>query len=127
MIEGIGVDIVSVERIAEVYKKHGTRFLEKIFTPEEIHYCTGKRNPAEHLAARFAAKEALAKALPSEKRPGWQQVEIIPGTNGPRVKVRGEQSCLSGNIKLSMSHERKWAVAMVLISKEVGKNETGNR
>jgi len=127
LIEGIGVDIVSVERIISVYNKHGNRFLQKLFTPGEIEYCKAKKKPAEHLAARFAAKEALAKALTSAKRPGWQQVEILPGIDGPEIKLKGCSLDPDVDIKLSMSHERKWAVAMVLISKGVGKSEAGNR
>lgn len=127
MIEGMGVDIVSVERINLVYKKHGNRFLQKIFTPGEIEYCKTKKKPAEHLAARFAAKEALAKALNTAKKPGWQQVEILPGNDGPEIKIKEGFLDPDWDIKLSMSHERSWAVAMVLISKEVGKSETGNR
>jgi len=127
LIEGIGVDIVSVERINLVYKKHGNRFLQKIFTPGEIEYCKTKKKPAEHFAARFAAKEALAKALNIAKKPGWQQVEILPGNDGPEIKIKESFLDPDLDIKLSMSHERRWAVAMVIISKEVGKSETGNR
>ncbi len=120
MIDGIGVDIVSVERVAAIYDKHGKRFLQKIFTPGEVEYCLRKKNPAEHLAARFAAKEALAKALPLGKRPGWQEVEILPGTDGPEIRSTDGMWVPDGDIKLSLSHERSWAVAMVIISKEVG-------
>ncbi len=127
MIEGIGVDIVGVERIAAIYNKHGQRFLQKIFSPGEIEYCLNRRNPPEHLAARFAAREALAKALPRENRPGWKQVEIISRQEGPELRVVSSDWKPPGRIKVSLSHERQWAVALVIIYKEVGAIETGYR
>jgi len=127
LIEGIGVDIVGVERISAIYNKHGRRFLQKIFSPREIEYCCNRRNPPEHLAARFAAREALAKALPADNRPGWKQVEIISGKEGPEFRVLSPDWKPPGRIKVSLSHERQWAVALVIIYKEVGAIETGYR
>ena len=126
MISGIGIDIVSVERIAALWKKHGERFLSRCFTLGEQEYCLKRRFPAEHLAARFAAKEAVAKALPVGFKPGWKDVEVVKGKRGPEIKISGAPNDL-GKVWVSLSHEREMAVAMVVISKEGKEIETNNR
>ena len=62
---GVGTDLIEVERVRSSLEQHGDRFLEKVFTPVEREYCQGMADPAPHLAARFAAKEAIAKAFRS--------------------------------------------------------------
>jgi holo-[acyl-carrier protein] synthase len=81
MIVGVGIDIVSVERIRSSREKHGQRFVEKILTPGEIELCMGRKSPDEGFAARFAAKEAGMKALATgfDQGVGWHDVEVIGG------------------------------------------------
>ena len=63
MVIGLGTDLIEIARIAQTVDRFGERFLRRVYTPQEIAYCLGKRSSAESLAARFAAKEAAAKAL----------------------------------------------------------------
>lgn len=122
MIYGIGTDIVSVERIAGKIAK-GNGFKEKTFTGTEIDYCEGKRQPAIHYAARFAAKEALAKALGT----GWTgqceitDVEVVNDALGkPKFELKPTALAILAkagieNIHLSISHIAETAVAMVVL------------
>lgn len=122
MIYGIGTDIVMVARIAEKIAK-GKGFKEKTFTIEEIAYCETKRQPAVHYAARFAAKEALAKAMGT----GWTgQCEITDvavsndNMGKPKFELKPPAAAIiekAGiiSINLSISHTEEYAVAMVVL------------
>ena len=68
-IIGHGIDLIETSRIADMVERHGERFLERVFTMPEVAHCEGKKRQAEHLAGRFAAKEAVLKALGS----GWAE------------------------------------------------------
>lgn len=113
MIFGIGVDIVSNERIKNVFKKHGNRFLEKAFTKREIEYCLKQKNYIQHIAARFAAKEAVIKALNKPKGIWLKDIEISNNENGtPEVKI----SKLNGKrFLLSLSHEKTYSIAFAIL------------
>ena len=119
----IGVDIVEIERIQRAVKKYGRRFLERIFTPKEIEYCKSKSDPSPHLAARYAAKEAVFKALGLKKKRGlvWKNIEVISRPSGkPDIRVRGSiardlKKRKTKKIICSLSHSRKYAVAQVII------------
>ena len=78
MILGVGTDLIEIARIAESIRRYGERFLRRIFTPREIEYCQRKKNAAESFAARFAAKEAGAKALGTgiSRGVGWLELEV---------------------------------------------------
>lgn len=123
MIFGSGVDLVEVKRIEQILVRWGGKFLQKVFTPEEIRDVQGRKYPALHLAARFAAKEAVSKALSGVWPPGrinWQDVEIRNEPDGrPRVFLRGKiQDKLKENslsLLLSISHTRSNALASVLL------------
>ena len=118
----VGTDICSVKRIASIYEKYGARFLNKILTACEQQYVLS--SPAQGMATlsgRFAAKEAVAKALGV----GWQsinfkEIEIIRQPNGaPSVVLHGRAQLLSRelsltNFEISISHEREFAVALVV-------------
>lgn len=65
MVLGIGIDIIEIDRIKETIEKYGERFLNKVYTKDELDYCLKKNNKFQHLAARFAAKEAVFKAMES--------------------------------------------------------------
>jgi holo-[acyl-carrier protein] synthase len=124
MIVGIGVDLFSVTRVEEEIDKeeHGLR--DQIFTPEEIAYCRSKRYPGQHYAARFAAKEAVFKALGAASLSGqhWRDVEVHsdPHTGRSRVMLHGDvkkaaESLGVTNVFVSLSHTRDWAVASVVL------------
>ena len=116
-----GVDLVEVERIESVIARYGERFLERVFTDDELAYCRGRPH---QLAARFAAKEAVSKALGTgiQHRDGvaWQEIQIVSDDHGkPAVELTGkaarraEQIGLS-NLSLSLSHTREHAIALVV-------------
>ncbi len=122
MIVGIGVDIVEIDRFKGLTERWGEHFLKKIFTQREIDYCLSKKNPHQHLAGRFAAKEAVSKAI-STGWSGvfrWKDVEILNENDGKPVVVLHNQlkekfnSCL---LHVSISHSLNYAVSFVLVEK----------
>jgi holo-[acyl-carrier protein] synthase len=120
MIRGIGVDIIEIERIRRDLETLGPRFTEKVFTDREIAYCSAKANPYQHFAARFAAKEAVSKALATgwagEFR--WKDVEVANDPSGrPRILLHGRLGADLGtaSIHLTLSHSGMHVVAMALI------------
>jgi holo-[acyl-carrier protein] synthase len=113
----VGVDIIEISRIEAVIKRWGITFLERVFTPSELE-SFGK---ASSLAARFAAKEAVLKAIGAcDKGIGWQDIEILAESSGkPLVKLTGKaklQADASAITKfnISLSHSRDYAVAFVI-------------
>jgi holo-[acyl-carrier protein] synthase len=121
MLVGTGIDIIEIERIAQSIARFGSRFLTRIFTSEEIAYCQRKKNDAESFAARFAAKEAGAKALGTGIQHGvaWQEIEVrrLPGQR-PTLHFTGraaEIAALLGvrHISLSLTHSTTVAMAAV--------------
>jgi holo-[acyl-carrier protein] synthase len=120
MIRGIGVDIIEISRIAESVDRLGDAFLHKIFTETEIQYCQPRKNPVQHYAARFAAKEALSKAL-STGWAGefqWKNVEVVNEASGkPVIRLSGKTAAaLEGcSVHLSLSHSDTSVVAFVVI------------
>lgn len=124
MIIGIGVDIVEVERIAQAVE--GTASLqERVFTESEIRYCSERKARFQHLAGRFAAKEAALKALGTGWSSGirWQDVESVPDEKGkPQLLLHGKAKELfeqSGahQALVSISHTDSHAVAVVVLEK----------
>ena len=126
-IFGIGTDIVNIERIDKSLKKHGINFKNKIFSKKEINYCEKKKNPSAFYAKRFAAKEAFSKALGTGSRKGvdLKNIEISNNVNGkPSITLRGKVADLlkkqvkrkKYNIYLSLSDDKPWAQATVIIS-----------
>lgn len=121
----VGVDIIEIERIARTLDRFGERFLRRVYTRAEIAYCRGSPS---RLAARFAAKEAVAKALGVGIfwREGvyWRDVEVIRDHRGkPGICLHGgalEAARREGLISwaLSLSHSREYAVAMVVATRE---------
>ena len=116
---GTGVDIIEISRVREVFERFGQRFLDRVYTAEEIAYCRGR---APNLAARFAAKEATMKALGTGVRGvGWKDVEVVrheSGAPGIRLHGRGKsraQRLGVWEISLSMSHSRDYALAFVVL------------
>lgn len=120
MIRGIGIDVVEIARIEEMLSRWGARFTTRVFTEEEIGDTSGRANRAASLAARFAAKEAFAKALGtgwnSEFR--WKDFSIRSSAGGQPVPSLSEsmQARLPGTrIVLSLSHADAYAVAVVVL------------
>jgi holo-[acyl-carrier protein] synthase len=125
MIIGIGVDIIEIDRVKNSVDKFGEQFLNKIFTKNELDYCLSKANKYQHLAARFAAKEAVSKALATgwNNEFNWKNVEIFNKPNGmPYVELKGNlKSFLSDDkmLKISMSHSRDYVVCFAIIYKDL--------
>jgi holo-[acyl-carrier protein] synthase len=123
LVMGIGIDIIEISRIKESIEKYGDKFLKKIYTENEIKYCLTKTNKFQHLAARFAAKEAVYKALTTgwEKGLSWQNIEVFNEPSGmPFVKLNGKlENFLSDNksLKISMSHSRDYVTCVAIIYK----------
>lgn len=123
MIVGVGLDILSVERMARELRDPGPGFRDGVFTPAEIAYCEGKRYPARHFAARFAAKEAVFKALGanSSRLPRWREVEVVSDENGrPGVVLHGKTSGAAqrihvDTIHVSLTHSAELAAATTIL------------
>ena len=124
MVIGIGIDIIEIERIKKSIVTYGDSFLNKVFTTNEINYCLAKNNKYQHLAARFAAKEAIYKALSSgwKKDASWKNIEIINEPTGlPTAKFFGKLKEFMGedkDIKISMSHSDNYVTCVALIYKK---------
>jgi holo-[acyl-carrier protein] synthase len=121
MLLGTGIDIIEIDRIAECMERFGDRFLTRIFTTAEIAYCSRKKKSAESFAARFAAKEAAAKALGTGIQYGitWKELEVRrqPGSR-PTLHLSGRaaelaQSLGVRHIALSLTHSTTIAMATV--------------
>jgi len=109
----VGVDIVDVPRIKRL-AENNPRFLKKIFTSEEIEYCMDKKNKYQHLAARFAAKEAFFKAL--GRKIAWTDVGVVNLPSGkPRLLIHSKENFPFKNSEISLSHLKDYAVAVVLL------------
>ncbi len=120
IIQGIGVDVVDVRRLKETLAKQGKAFRDKVFTEKEIEYCEGKKNPHEHFAARFAAKEAVGKAMQTGWRGEfrWKDVEVINEPSGaPKIVLYREvaETLRDCTIHLSLSHTENTVVAFAVI------------
>ena len=123
MVLGIGTDLMEIGRIEESIARYGDRFLERVFTPGEISYCQRKKSSSESFAARFAAKEAGAKALGTGISRGvsWTEIEVRrkPGER-PTLHWSGraaERAAEMGitRTELSLTHSRTVAMAVVVV------------
>ncbi|MCE2792181.1 MAG: holo-ACP synthase [Planctomycetota bacterium] len=116
---GIGTDIIECARIAQMIDRHGEHFLKKVFSPSEIEYCGRHKYPAPHYAGRWAAKEALLKALGTGWAKGiqWTDLEILNEPGGePRVYLRNAAANWAtqrgiSEFLISISHTEHYAVA----------------
>ena len=121
MIYGIGVDIIKIARMKAAVERWGGRFLRRVFTESEIAYAYGKKDPYLSLAVRFAAKEALIKAIGSEIPVSLTDIEVMNyGSGRPFIKVNGGLKTFFGErslrtAHLSLSHEREYGVACVVV------------
>ncbi|HCJ67071.1 MAG TPA: holo-[acyl-carrier-protein] synthase [Elusimicrobia bacterium] len=109
-IQGLGVDIVEIKRIRSIAKKRGS-FLNRVFTDEEIRYCQRKKDSWQHFAVRFAAKEAVWKAL-GKLGLRLKNISVTNRPSGkPEVILNGK---INRNIHLSLSHCKDYAVAQAI-------------
>lgn len=125
MIVGIGIDIVEITRLRDTLERQKDRFLRRVFTAAEQEYCAAHRDPVPHYAARFAAKEALFKAIGTgwAKGVSWLDVEVLRGREGPpSITLSGEAKKLSEalavhSVHVSLSHSVENATAIVILEK----------
>jgi holo-[acyl-carrier protein] synthase len=123
MILGLGIDLVEVERVRLSLEKFGERFLGRVLRPEEARYCLSCRGPAAHVAARFAAKEAVSKAFGTGigAALGWQDMEATRDESGaPRLVLHGRGLELMTarkvlRVHLSLTHTATHAAAAVVL------------
>ncbi len=112
----VGIDIQDIDVFRNKTPEKDKRFYARIFTPAEIAHCSSKANPAEHFAARFAAKEALIKAV-GPKNMSFAKIEIVNREDGkPEIRLLKKTTLPENHeIELSLSHSKSQAVAVVLI------------
>jgi len=126
MIVGLGSDIVEIERLAAVARRHGAHFLARVFTPAELAEATGRGAAADaYHAGRWAVKEAVSKALGTGigERCGWLDIETLNLESGrPATRLSGAAAATAAalgveRVHVSVSHERHHAVATVILEK----------
>ena len=129
-IIGIGTDITECLRIAQMIERHGELFVGRVYTPAEIHYCQRRRQATQHFAGRWAAKEAVLKALGTGWRQGisWRDIEVQNAPGGrPTVLLHGGAKQAAdrlgvAHVFVSISHCRTHATAYAIA---VGTRKTG--
>ena len=120
MIYGVGIDIEMISRIEKSIERFEDAFLDKIYTPVEIAYCKSKGKPSQHFAARFAAKEAFAKAIGTgwQAQFHWLDVEVVNDPLGkPSIQLYNELAKYfsSYTLHLSLSHTADSVAAVVIV------------
>ena len=119
---GIGVDLVEVARVQRIMSRHQT-FVPRVFTPEEIEYCSRQANPAESYAARWAAREACRKALGGVRGMSWHDVRVSRAPSGaPALALSGNVARRAAElgveqVMVALTHERKMAAAFCVAVK----------
>jgi len=128
-IIGIGTDLIEVERIQSAWDRFGDRFLNRIFAPGEQAYALSRPHPAESLAARFAAKEAVMKALGTGRfGVSWREIEVTREPSGrPGIALSGRTRALARFLgvqgwHLSLTHDREAAMAFVIALGRAGRS-----
>ncbi len=120
---GIGIDVVEVDRVKSSLDEFGERFINRIFTEDERAYCQKQKRPELHFAARFAAKEAIAKAFGTGvgKEIGWLDMEIFRKASGePAVRLSGQGAVYADSrsvseVKVSLTHAKHYAAANAVV------------
>ena len=122
---GVGVDLVEVERARAMLADKGAHVFERLLTPSEAEYCRSRPDPAEHVAVRLAAKEAVYKALQGSDEArgiGWRDIEVTRAPDGrPDVELSGLAATRARELKvrrvlLSLSHTHQAAIAIAVLS-----------
>ena len=121
MIFGVGTDLVEIDRIQKAIEKN-SRFLQKVYTEEEIRYCQRKKNPWQSFAARFAAKEAVSKALGTGLgKIGLTDIEVQNQSTGqPQIVLHGAAQIFAQThgikrVHISLSHSEVYAIATAIV------------
>lgn len=122
MILGLGTDIVEIVRIGRMIEKHGELFLQRIYSEDEIRYCSRRHETYQHYAGRWAAKEAVLKVLGTGISGGirWRDIEVLPMKSGrPSVRLRGAardhaDSLSVDEVLITISHCRAYATATAI-------------
>jgi holo-[acyl-carrier protein] synthase len=118
-ILGLGVDICEIERMERALERHAS-IRERVFTPEEIAYCESRARPAESYAGRFAAREAVIKALGGYRGRRWQDISVTRSPSGaPTIRLQGNAKQRADalgidRVLVTFTHERTSAVAFAL-------------
>jgi len=115
MIIGTGIDIIEIERIQKAIDRWGDNFLRHVFTDEEIEYSKNHKFPTQHFAARFAAKEAVFKAVGDNPHITWKDINVLNDKHGRpccSLKVKNFRH----KIVISLSHTQNYAVASAIIT-----------
>jgi holo-[acyl-carrier protein] synthase len=123
VIAGIGIDLVDIARVERLLDAKGERALRRLFTTNEVAYALARPLPAQHLAARLAAKEAAFKALAGNSLArgiGWREIEVVRGQDGPTLVFHGKAAervaelCVT-SVWVSLTHSRTTAAATVVL------------
>ena len=114
MAPGVGIDLLEIGRLERALRRH-PRLAERVFTVAERDYAAGRARPARHLAARFAAKEAVLKALGTGESFGLVEIEVLGG-KPPRVRLSGRaaEAAAGRNVEVSLTHSRDFAAAVAI-------------
>lgn len=114
MAAGVGIDLLEIDRLERALERR-PRLAERVFTAAEREYAAARARPARHLAARFAAKEAVVKALGLSGGFGLREIEVVAG-EPPRVRLSGRAAAAGGgrDVKISLTHSRDFAAAVAV-------------
>lgn len=123
LVRGVGTDLIECERIERVLARQKERFLERVFTEGERSYCLAMKNPVPHLAARFAAKEAVSKCFTTGigESLGWKSIEVVKGEReGPMIRLdAGGQALMERlgvhEVLVSLSHTAHYGLAVAVL------------
>jgi holo-[acyl-carrier protein] synthase len=115
MASGVGIDLLEIDRLERALERH-PRLAARVFTAAEREYAAARARPARHLAARFAAKEAVVKALGLTGGFGLREIEIVAG-EPPRARVSGRaaEAAAGRDIEISLTHSRGFAAAVAIV------------
>lgn len=123
MIAGLGIDLVDIARVQRLIDAKGEHALRRLFTADEVDYALSRALPAQHLAARLAAKEAAFKALAGNslaRSIGWREIEVVRGDHGPTLSLHGRAANRAAelgvtSIWVSLTHSATTAGAVVVL------------
>ena len=135
IVRGIGVDLTRIPRLREVVARWNDRFLQRVFTEQELDYCRRRRDPIPHLAARFAAKEATLKALGTGLRMGvkWRELEVRRERGqAPTMVLSGRCRAIAEakggrRVLLSLTHDGDYAMAQAMLIGDTADDEARPR
>ena len=108
----VGIDLLEIDRLERALARR-PRLAQRLFTDGERAYAADRARPAQHLAARFCAKEAVAKALALDAW-SWQDIEVLPGDPAPRIALKGALAGRAEDVELSLTHSRTMAGAVAV-------------